>query len=285
MGWPVVETFANNTQGAHEVSAYVDAVAAAQASDPEPLHADVLRARAYNAALSPSALWDPWGDETPRNSPAHDDYLTQLSAFGALGRVRIPQIDVDLPILHDATKLPLSRGAGHMYGTSLPVGGPGTHAVLAAHTGLKGRTMFDRLPEVQPDQTFFVDVYGTTLTYRVDRITVVEPWELDAVERVPGADHVTLVTCYTPPGEHKQRLLVRGVRVPDAVASDAVGSDAAAPPASPASVPVAADTSVQEWMVPRLAVSGGAAALAVLMGVTWVVGDRRDARGPRGGSR
>ena len=269
-GWPVVETFANNTQGAHEVSAYVDAVAAAQASDPEPLHADVLRARSYNAALSRSALWDPWGDETPRNSPAHDDYLTHLATLDAMGRVRIPQIDVDLPILHDATKIPLSRGAGHLYGTSLPVGGADTHSVLAAHTGMKSRTMFDRLPEVDLDDTFFVDVHGSTLTYRVDRISVVEPWELEAVEREPGADLVTLVTCYTPPGEHKQRLLVRGVRVPDAVATASALTSRTAP--------VETDTSVQSWMLPRLAGAGGAVAIVGLMGLSWAVGDRRDAR-------
>lgn len=287
-GWPVAETYAHNEQGAHEVTAYVDAVAAAAASDPQPLQADLTRARAYNKALSPAALWDPWGDETPAASPAHDGYLTQLAAFEAMGRVRIPQINVDLPILHDATKGPLSRGVGHLYGTSLPVGGPDTHAVLAAHTGSSRRTFFDRLPELQRGHTFFLDVAGTTLTYRVDRISVVEPWELDAVERLPGADHVTLVTCYQPPGEHNQRLLVRGVRVPDAAAAgpgatgQSTNSDAAAAVAAAAvAAPVAVDLSVQQWMVPRLATTGGAAALAVLMGASWVVGDRRRAASER----
>lgn len=327
-GWPVAETFANNQRATGAVTAYADAVAAAAASDPAPLRADLAGARDYNADLTPAALADPWSDDTPADSPAHDAYLRHLDAFDAMGRVRIPQIDVDLPIYHDATKEPLSRGVGHMYGTSLPVGGPGTHAVLAAHTGSSRRTFFDRLPEVQRGQTFYLDVHGTTLTYRVDRIAVVEPWELEAIQPVPGADLVTLVTCYQPPGEHNQRLLVRGVRVPDAAGAPgpgATGQDAAAgtqdaaasgqqdadagtraaagagagqgaapaasgleperpqdatalPATVPAApVPVTVDTSVQSWMVPRLAGTGGAAALAVLMSVSWVVGDRRRA--------
>lgn len=273
--WPIGETLVNNTDGARETAAYVQAV---QQADPAPLAEQLVRARAYNAALPATALFDPWGDEDPARSPAHDAYLKELAEFDAMGRVRIPQIQVDLPIFHDATKVPLARGAGHMYGTSLPVGGAGTHAVLAGHTGMKSRTMFDRLPEVQVGQTFFIDVAGTTLTYRVDRTDVVEPTELSAVERVPGADLVTLVTCYTPPGEHKQRLLVRGVRVPDAAASVSQVGVAA-------STPVATDTSVQEWMVPRLAVAGGAVGAVLLMMAAWTVDDRRDrlaaASGPR----
>ncbi len=202
-----------------------------------------------------------------------------------MGRVRIPQIAVDLPIYHDATAQALARGAGHLYGTSLPVGGPDTHAVLAAHTAYTGRTFFDRLPEVTLGQTFFIDTYATTLTYQVDAIQIVEAWELEAVERVPGADHITLVTCITPPGEHLQRLLVRGVRVPDAPAGlpaepttqTAGGPDAAQAPTVPSTVPATADTSVQSWMWPRLWLTGAATALAAIMAISWIIGDRRRA--------
>lgn len=253
-GWPVVETWLNNEQGSRDTAAYVAAVHDLTTSDAAPLATALGRAHAYNQALAPAALWDPWGEEEPGRSASHDEYAAQLSDFDAMARIRVPQIGVDLPVFHDATKVPLSRGAGHMYGTSLPVGGPDTHAVIAAHTGLKGRTMFDRLPEVQAGDLFFVDVYGVTLTYRVDQIVVVEPWELEAVARQPGGDQVTLVTCYTPPGEHKQRLLVRGVRV-----SDEPTRRATTP------VPVAADLSIQEWMWPRLGVSAGAVAVSGLM--------------------
>ncbi len=324
-GWPVAETFANNQRATGDVTAYADAVAAAAASDPAPLRAQLTGARDYNADLTPSALADPWTHDTPSTSSAHDAYLRHLDAFDAMGRVRIPQIDVDLPIYHDATRASLARGAGHMYGTSLPVGGLGTHAVIAAHTGSSRRTFFDRLPELKPGSTFILDVNGATLTYRVDQTLVVEPWELDAIQPVPTLDLVTLVTCYQPPGEHNQRLLVRGVRVPDAAApgqggaaagqggvgqgssSDAAqdpaaaqgpaaaqdpgaradagagaagaagGAGAASGAASTVAAPVAADLSVQQWMIPRLATTGGAAALAVLMGASWAIGDRRRA--------
>lgn len=273
---PVIETFGNNRLGSADTAAYVEAIERASTSEPTRLSATLERARAYNAELQPGALYDPWGDEDPVRSPAHDAYLTQLADFDALARIRIPQISVDLPVYHDATNVPLAKGAGHMYGTSLPIGGTDTHAVIAAHTGMKSRTMFDRLPEVKPDQTFFVDVAGITLTYRVDQIRVVEPSELEAVARIPGSDHITLVTCYTPPGQHKQRMLVRGVRVPT--------SPAAVSPASATSfraAPVTADLTLQEWMWPRIGATGGAAVLAAGMGVVWARADRRRSPSPR----
>lgn len=241
-GRPVVETLVNNSGGALETVTYVREVTQAA---PETLGADFVNAQRYNAALAPAALWDPWGDETPTRSEAHDAYTAQLAGFSALGRLRFPQVAIDLPIFHDATKGPLAKGVGHMYGTSLPVGGPDTHAVLAGHTGLRGRTMFDRLPEVTTGQEFYLDVAGRTLTY------------------------VTLVTCYTPPGQHKQRLLVRGVRVPDAAVATASTTT------TTTVVPVTADLGVQEWMWPRIAVAGGAAAFVGVMPVVWGFSDRR----------
>jgi len=168
-------------------------------------------------------------------------------------------------------------GAGHMFGTSLPVGGPDTHAVIAGHSGMKNRTVFDRLPEVKLGQTFFIDVYGTTLTYRVDQIVVVEPWQLEAVQRVPGADNVTLVTCFTPPGGHRERMLVRGVRVPDVASSSSQTESGVVTVEA-----VTADTSILGWMWPRILAAGGSVALVIVLGVSWIVASRRT-RGRRSG--
>ncbi|MCW5951431.1 MAG: class C sortase [Propionibacteriaceae bacterium] len=274
MVWPVAETVEGNRQGAAWTTEYVLSV---RSSSPRELSEDLRAARAYNAELPAEALNDPWGAGGAGATAAHDRYLRTIARSKGIGRLRIPQIAVDLPIFHDADRLSMSRGVGHMYGSSLPVGGPDTHAVLAAHTGLRGRTMFDRLPELQLGQTFGIDIAGETLTYRIDRIVVVEPWELEAVQRVPGGDHVTLVTCYTPPGEHKQRMLVRGVRMADDPgATLTITGSTTTMTDGPATAGF--DTTIQGWMWPRLA--GATVALAILaaMVVAWILGDRRAGR-------
>lgn len=274
MGQPVVETLVQDAAGGQQSTALAAAVRQSQQDDPAALDARLAEARAYNEALSPSSLTDPWGDPAPGHSPAHDAYAAQLDDFDAMGRIIIEQIGVDLPIHHDATSAPLARGAGHMFGTSLPVGGPDTHAVIAAHTGMRSRTMFDRLPQVQVGQTFVIETYGSHLTYRIDQMRVVEPWQLQAVARIPGDDLVTLVTCYTPPGEHKQRLLVRGVRVPEVPADGGVTTaDGATSQVTAARAGIS--VGVQDWMWPRIVVTVGAVALAGAMVWSWTTSARR----------
>lgn len=198
-----------------------------------------------------------------------------------MGRIRIPDIGIDLLIHHDATNASLANGVGHMYGSSLPVGGVGTHAVLAGHTGLAGHTFFDRLPELTVGDRFYVDVAGRTLTYQVDQIVLVEPWQLEQVQRIDGADHVTLVTCYTVGRGHVQRLLVRGVRVADETTAEPTTQGDAPANIQPAQVPAAADLSVQGWMWPRIATAGTAVAITIAMLLGWAVRDRRAKAGER----
>jgi len=129
----------------------------------------------------------------------------------ALGRVSIPQLDISVPIYHGATEKVLAVGAGHVYGTSLPVGGPGTHTVITAHSrqGMDGR--FTRIQEMQIGDEFFISAAGQTLRYVVDDIMTVLPTEIEPLRIIPGEDRATLLTC-TPPGINTHRLLVRGVR-------------------------------------------------------------------------
>ncbi len=154
-----------------------------------------------------------------------------------------------------------------MYGTALPVGGVGTNPVLAAHTGWRSATMFDRLTEVTAGDRFYVDVYGETLVYQVDSIRMVEPDDVRAVAPIPGADHVTLLTCEENPDQHTRRLLVRGVRV---------HTTAPAPTSNEATVTTyLTETITRDWMLVRLGGAGGALALAAIMLVAWRVSDRR----------
>ena len=125
--------------------------------------------------------------------------------------IRIPEISVDLPIYHGTSESALASGAGHLYGSSLPVGGESTHAVITGHRGLVEAMMFTRLDEMKVGDYFYIDVMGETLGYRVDRIEVIEPDDTSRLKIVPGEDRVTLMTC-TPYGVNTHRLLVSGVR-------------------------------------------------------------------------
>ncbi|KFI58574.1 class C sortase [Bifidobacterium cuniculi] len=131
---------------------------------------------------------------------------------GVMGSIRIPKIGVELPIYHGTSEEALASGAGHLYGTSLPVGGTNTHSVITGHRGLVAAPMFTRLDEMVKGDYFYVEVMGETLGYKVDRITVIDPDDTSQLRVVPGEDRVTLMTC-TPYGVNTQRLLVSGTRV------------------------------------------------------------------------
>ncbi len=197
------------------VSGYVDSV---QAQGDAQRAALLEAARRYNDGLPYGPLRDPYilnargGADDVEAGRA--DYESQLStsADAPMARIRIAAIDVDLPIYHGTSEDTLARGIGHLYGSGLPVGGTGTHAVLTGHSGFVGATLFSRLGELTIGDTFVVDVAGESLVYRVDRITTVLPDEGDALRRDPAGDFVTLLTC-TPTGVNSHRLLVRGERV------------------------------------------------------------------------
>ncbi|WEV52857.1 class C sortase [Bifidobacterium sp. ESL0704] len=130
---------------------------------------------------------------------------------GIMGTVIVPKIHVDLRIYHGTAMSTLDIGAGHLYGSSLPVGGPSTHAVIAAHTGMTTAMMFTRLDEMNKKDVFYLNVAGRKMGYRVDRINVIKPDDESKLKIEPGVDRVTLMTC-TPYGVNDHRLLVSGVR-------------------------------------------------------------------------
>lgn len=143
------------------------------------------------------------------------------SGGGVMGTIRIPKISVRLPIYHGTSESALASGAGHLYGSSLPVGGKSTHAVLTGHRGLVEAAMFTRLDEMRVGDYFYIEVMGRTLGYQVDRITVIEPNDTSQLKIVPGEDRVTLMTC-TPYGVNTHRLLVSATRsaIPDEIPSE-----------------------------------------------------------------
>lgn len=149
------------------------------------------------------------------DSPGFERYLDTLNApetGGVIARLRISSIGVDLPVFHTTASTVLYSGAGHMFGSSLPVGGPGTNAVISAHTGMVNASMFDNLPRLRDGETVTVDVMGETLTYKVTGREVVKPEDYEAVTYEAGKDKLTLITC-TPYGINTDRLLVHAERV------------------------------------------------------------------------
>ena len=142
-----------------------------------------------------------------------EEYESILNIGGVMALVEIPAINVRLPVFHTTSHYTLLRGVGHLENTSLPVGGASTHSVLTAHSGLAAHRLFTDLEELGIGQLFFIQVLGETLAYQVDQRRVVLPHEIDETRIIPGADHVTLITC-TPYAINSHRLLVRGIRVP-----------------------------------------------------------------------
>ena len=165
-------------------------------------------------------------DDDGSASSKDEEYQGLLdSGGGVMGTIRIPKISVNLPIYHGTSQSALASGAGHLYGSSLPVGGKNTHAVITGHRGLVNATMFTRLDEMRVGDYFYLDVMGHTLGYQVDRISVIEPNDTSKLKIMPGEDRVTLMTC-TPYGVNTHRLLVSAVRssIPDVIPDE---SDAA----------------------------------------------------------
>lgn len=140
------------------------------------------------------------------------DRLLVGDASGAMGRLSIPKISVDLPIYHGTSDETLAKGVGHLQGTSLPVGGESQHSVLTAHRGLAEATLFDNLDKLAIGDRFQISVFGEVLSYRIIETKVVAPENTESLFPRLGDDLVTLVTC-TPLGINTHRILVTGERI------------------------------------------------------------------------
>ena len=150
-------------------------------------------------------------------------YTEQLTAGGVMAYVDIPKINVYLPVQHGTGADTLEKSVGHVVGTSLPVGGSSTHAVLSAHSGMASSKLFSDIDQLAEGDMFYIHVLGDTLAYEVDSINTVVPTDTSLLQIEEGKDLVTLVTC-TPFGVNTHRLLVQGHRVPYVPAREAVAA-------------------------------------------------------------
>lgn len=180
-----------------------------QQLDTSEIDAALAAAREYNKTISTVQIEDI--DKIKADLPPYEDLLN-LANNGIMGYIMIPAINIDLPIYHGTTGAAMEKGAGHMEGTSLPVGGIGTHAVISAHSGMASAKLFTDLDKLKLGDMFFITVCNQKLAYEVDNIAVVEPTDIDLIRIDTQQDYVTLLTC-TPYGVNTHRLLVRGHRV------------------------------------------------------------------------
>lgn len=204
MLYPTFSNWWNSNMASHTISRYQEEVANIDMGEyDEALDA----AKAYNEQLY--HLHAPFS-----NYDALSGYndLLNISGTGIIGYVSIPKIKVELPIYHGTDESSLQIASGHIQGSSLPVGGENTHAVISGHRGLPSARLFTNLDQIVEGDTFTINVLNEVLTYEVEKILVILPNDTSALEIVPGKDMVTLMTC-TPYGVNSHRLLVMGHRI------------------------------------------------------------------------
>ena len=203
--YPALSDYWNSLHQSQAIASYVETVEAMDEADYEAMWA---AARAYNDALPrDNSRFHPSEEEQ-----AEYDALLDVSGTGIMGYVEIPQIGVSLPIYHGTDEAVLQVAIGHIEGSSLPVGGAGTHCVISGHRGLPSAKLFTDLDQIQEGDTFLLHILDETLTYQVDQIHIVEPDDVTYLAIEEGQDLCTLVTC-TPYGVNSHRLLVRGRRI------------------------------------------------------------------------
>lgn len=211
--YPFVANQWNNYRQKQLISGYEQAVSEKEAAEGIDYDAERKKAEDYNEALLPCVLPDSFA--LAESSGVDPVYMNTLNIAGdeMMGSVEIPKINIKIPIYHTTEEEVLNKGAGHLEGSSLPVGGANTHAVISAHRGLPSASLFTDLDQMKVGDHFLIHVLDETLCYEVDKISVVKPEDTTALAVEDGQDLVTLLTC-TPYGVNTERLLVRGHRVP-----------------------------------------------------------------------
>lgn len=203
MLYPTISDYINQRNQTRVVNSYAQQVDGLSDAD-YTAYFDAADVFNQKIAADPDALY---------HADRFSTYSTTLDVTGTgiMGYITIPRIGVELPIYHGTSDAVLQVAAGHLEGTSLPVGGESTHAVISAHRGLPSAKLFTNLDQLEVGDTFTITVLDRVLTYEVDRISIVLPTETDLLQPVEGQDYVTLMTC-TPYGINTHRLLVRGHR-------------------------------------------------------------------------
>lgn len=217
--YPTVSDYWNSFHQSKAVASYLQDVEDLENSEKEKL---LEEARVYNRSIPQNTT--PSLNLSSLNQMIYDETL-KVTKSGIMAYVEIPKLNVTLPIYHGTDDSVLRVAIGHIPGTSLPIGGKGTHAVISGHRGLATAKLFTDVDQLVKGDTFMIQVLDETLTYEVDQILTVLPQDVSALRINPNEDYVTLVTC-TPYGVNTHRLLVRGHRITNAEKEVRVVSEA-----------------------------------------------------------
>ena len=203
--YPTFSDYWNSFHQSRAIASYSDAV---EELDEEDYEAFWQAAVEYNKEMAST------GNRFSLSEEEEEEYnkILDITGTGIMGYVEIPSIQCSLPIYHGTDEAVLQIAAGHIEGTSLPVGGESSHCVISGHRGLPSAKLFTDLDQLTEGDVFMLRVLDEVLTYEVDQIRIVEPYDLDALQIEEGQDYCTLVTC-TPYGVNSHRLLVRGHRI------------------------------------------------------------------------
>ncbi len=205
MAYPTVSDYWNSFHQTRAIATYANAV---ESTSHEEMERILEEAREYNRALLNKESRFKLSEE----EEAEYEKLLDVSGNGIMCYIEIPSIKVALPIYHGTSDPVLQVAVGHIEGSSLPVGGEGTHSALSGHRGLPSAKLFSDLDRMKEGDLFTITVLDQVLTYQVDQIRIVEPSDVSDLVIVPGHDYCTLITC-TPYGINTHRMLVRGTRI------------------------------------------------------------------------
>ncbi len=208
MLYPVLISTINSSKETHIIEEYSEKVKELRQANYDYLFEE---ARKYNQTLSNDNIVDAFSKD---NFDDNEEYnkLLNINNDGVIGYIKIPKIDVNIPIYHGTSTKVLEKGVGHFEKSSLPIGGDGTHSILSGHRGLPSSRLFSDLNQLQEGDLFYIYVLDQILAYKVDKISIVEPDDIENLKMEEGHDYITLVTC-TPYAINTHRLLVRGTRI------------------------------------------------------------------------
>ncbi len=229
IAYPLISNYTAEKYASTIRTEYFTAVAEIADAD---IETSMEAAKKYNETLAQGVTRE-FGDDRPNSASTEYFSLLNLTGDGVMAYVEIPKLNIYLPISRGTEAETLESGVGHVIGSSLPIGGDSTHAVLSGHSGLASQKMFTDLTLLEVGDDFYIHVLDEMLAYQVDEINTVLPTDTSLLKIERGRDLVTLVTC-TPVGVNTHRLLVRGSRVPYVPADKE--SDAASSASSVSSV-------------------------------------------------
>lgn len=208
MLYPTISNYVNSVEYDDVIAKYTKETSTYKNNENEKL---LIQADEYNKKLNTTSIIDVFSNPQREQSTEYKNILN-VDGSGLMGYISIPKIDIRIPIYHGTSSEVLEKGVGHLEGSSLPIGGEGTHAILSAHRGLPSARLFSDLDQLQKGDKFYIYILDRKLAYEVDQIQVVEPSEIESLQLQEGEDYVTLVTC-TPYAINTHRLLVRGTQV------------------------------------------------------------------------